>query len=43
MITIMFTTMIMRLLSGIKVMKNVRLKKQRLRKNYCPLLGTPIV
>ena len=29
----------MRLLSGMKVIKNVRRKKQRLRKNSCLLLG----
>ena len=32
--------MMMRLLSGMKVIKNERLRKLRLRKNSCLLLGT---
>ena len=35
----MIGMMIMRLLSGMKVIKNKRLKKQRLRKSSYPLLG----
>ena len=35
----MSIAMMMRLLSGIKVIKNGRLRKQRLRKNFRLLLG----
>ena len=42
MMTIIGITM-MRLLSGLTVIKNERLRKKILRKDSCPLLGTPIV
>ena len=39
----MIIAMIIKLLSGMKAIKNARPRKQKLRKNFCPLPGIPFV